>query len=92
MGVFRNVHDPAKAAVIHLADERHTRLVIGLTTQPRPSLPSDMPSVHAVPNHRHRRRPTSQTMALRLPALDASSRAGQGPSEVSICLVGESGR
>jgi hypothetical protein len=28
--VFWDVHDPAKAVVIHLADERYARLVIGL--------------------------------------------------------------
>jgi hypothetical protein len=28
--VFWDVHDPAKAVVIHLADERYARLVIGV--------------------------------------------------------------
>ena len=28
--MFWDVHDPAKAVVIHLADERYARLVIGV--------------------------------------------------------------
>jgi hypothetical protein len=34
--VFWNVHDPAKAVVIHLVDERCARLVVGSGGRPPP--------------------------------------------------------
>ena len=53
--VFWDVHDPAKAVVIHLADERYARLVIGVTTPRGRWRRSGAPSAWAAPDDSQRR-------------------------------------
>jgi hypothetical protein len=61
--VFWDVHDPAGAVVIHLADERYARLVIGVDDPKRRWRRSAAPSAQPTPDD-GQRRPVEHTALL----------------------------